>query len=69
MLAVKPDELSAALDAQPLDKREANAIRRQMISAITVDYDAGELVIEWAHGGSSDVVYSMPPATKREPRR
>jgi hypothetical protein len=66
MLAVKRDELSAALDAQPVDKREANAILRQMVSAITVDYDAGELVIEWAHGGSSDVVYSMPPPTKRE---
>ena len=66
MLAVKRDELSASLDAQPLDKREANAILRQMVSAITVDYDAGELVIEWAHGGLSLVVYAMPPATKQE---
>ncbi len=66
MLAVKRDGPSAALDAQPLDKREANAILRQKVSAITVDYDAGELVIEWAHGGSSHVVYAMPPATKQE---
>ena len=57
----KRDALAKALAADPFDRREVNALLRQMVDGIVVDYDAGDLALMWSHGGESRVTYDYGP--------
>lgn len=59
LLDVKVRELQEALEAPEPDRQRVNALLRQMTRGVTVDYDAGRLVFEWRHGGSSSLTFAM----------
>lgn len=59
LLDMKVRELREALEAQAPDRQRVNALLRQMTRGVTVDYDAGQLVFEWRHGGSSYITFAM----------
>ncbi|MDO3576656.1 recombinase family protein [Ralstonia pseudosolanacearum] len=60
LLGKRADDLRVALEASPLDRAKANAALRLLLSSVTVDYEHGKLVLEWKHGGVSEIVYAMP---------
>ena len=68
MVTLKAGELREALDAVPMDRRQVNALLRQLAAGIVVDYDTGDLVIQWAHGTESTVTYDYqwPKVTAAE---
>jgi hypothetical protein len=39
---------------------KANAVLRQLLAGVTVDYRTGSLVLLWRHGGDTQVQYAMP---------
>jgi DNA invertase Pin-like site-specific DNA recombinase len=53
-------ELLALLEAHPLDRTRANAALRAVVSRIVVDQRRGVLVLEWKHGGESEVLFAFP---------
>ena len=59
--------LSALADCfrEPLDIAAANGLLRQAAAGVTVDYLNGLLLVDWRHGGQSQVRYTLPefPAT------
>jgi hypothetical protein len=58
VVSARLDRLEKALAAGPRDDlSEANQALREAMRCITVDYNAGELILKWAHGGESAVVY------------
>jgi DNA invertase Pin-like site-specific DNA recombinase len=54
--------LQACLATEPLNVTEANALLRQAVKAVVVDYERGDLVIQWAFGGESRISYVRFPA-------
>ena len=42
-----------------LDRGKLNALLKTAVGAVTVDYDAGLLQIEWLHGESSSIMYTF----------
>jgi hypothetical protein len=54
------DALHAVFKAPTLDRRQANAILRQLFSAVEVNYRRGDLILDWKHGGLSYVVFGFP---------
>ncbi|MGO9017323.1 MAG: recombinase family protein [Syntrophobacteraceae bacterium] len=42
----------------PLDKAKLNAVMRQLLKGITIDYRSGELILEWKHGGESSLKFA-----------
>lgn len=52
--------LQNVFKAPALDRRQANAILRQVFSQIEVDYRRGDLILDWKHGGLSYVVFAWP---------
>jgi DNA invertase Pin-like site-specific DNA recombinase len=78
MVGLKAKELSTALHAAKppqgirpstgFDRREVNALLRQLAAGIVVDYDEGDLVFRWAHGTESRMTYDYqwPKLTKSE---
>jgi len=51
-------DLSAALDAEPLDRTKINALLRQVFSRVVVDHRRGKLVFAWRQGGETELVYA-----------
>jgi DNA invertase Pin-like site-specific DNA recombinase len=53
--------LSALVDAfaVPLDVARANGLLRQAARGVTVDYPNGVLLIDWRHGGQSQIRYTI----------
>lgn len=45
-------------------RTEINTMMRETFSRVVVDYEAGELVFQWVHGGESAIIYTMPKADK-----
>jgi DNA invertase Pin-like site-specific DNA recombinase len=56
----KLDDLSACLKGAPLDRTKANALLRQLLEEVVVDYPNGLLSLVWKHGGESEVVFGWP---------
>ena len=50
-------ELRATIKAHPLDKERVNGLLRGLASAVTMDYEEGELVFAWQHGGEARITY------------
>jgi DNA invertase Pin-like site-specific DNA recombinase len=49
-----------ALQADPVDRAQANAALRSILSSVVVDYRSGELLFKWKHGGVSGLRYAWP---------
>lgn len=71
LLMMKVEALKLALAEPRPDRRQINALLRQMARAVSVDWTTGDLVFEWKHGGQSRVTYGMPsaPTKKGSPGR
>jgi DNA invertase Pin-like site-specific DNA recombinase len=59
-------ELYDALRATPFNRAAANALMRQLFTSITLDFENGNLLVAWRHGGESDVVVMMKPVATKE---
>jgi DNA invertase Pin-like site-specific DNA recombinase len=57
MVSKRLDALDAALSAPAIDRRHVNALLRQLFKAAVVDYRTGQLLLQWKHGGESDVSF------------
>ena len=56
------ERLEAALEEQPLDYAKANFILAELMNKVTVDWQDGTLVFDWAHGGQSEITYAWTNA-------
>ena len=56
----KAEDLIAILETGELDRGLVNALLRQMMTGVTVDYRSGKLVFRWLHGGESEAVFGWP---------
>ena len=56
----KADDLESILDTGELDRGLVNALLRQLFTAVVVDYQSGDLIFEWHHGATSQVMYAWP---------
>ena len=55
---LKAGDLAAILETGELDRGLVNALLRQMMTGITVDFRTGTLHFHWLHGGESNVTYA-----------
>ncbi len=55
MVFHKAEDLEAIMDTGELDRGLVNALLRQMLKGVTVDYRTGQLVFLWLHGGETEV--------------
>ncbi len=55
-------ELLTLLAVEPIDRREVNAVLRQLLSRVTLDYAAGSIELEWKQGGTSSALLWWPNA-------
>lgn len=65
----KVTDLVRALREQPMNKAEVNALLRQLLTGMIVDYQTGQLVFQWKQGGESDVIFAWPDERKKSKRR
>lgn len=47
-----------------LDRGKLNALLKTAVREVTVNYDAGTLLIEWQHGESSSILYTFAAAVE-----
>lgn len=52
----KLTELSTALQAEPIDRGELNALLRQVFAGVTLNRPRGTMVFAWRHGGEAEIV-------------
>lgn len=45
-------------------RTQINTLLRETFEKVVVDYDTGELVFHWAHGGESSIIYTMPEVSE-----
>lgn len=57
LLEQRVERLREVLEEDPVDVARANVALRQVMSAVVVNYQTGELELEWLHGGQSSVVF------------
>jgi hypothetical protein len=62
LVAGRLADLDAVLSAEPLDRPRANALLRQLLASVTVNWPDWALGFKWHHGGESELAYGMPPA-------
>ena len=60
VVAKRLDALWEALEAEQEDRRHVNACLRLLFSAVEVDAEHGIARFQWKHGGTSEIVVSMP---------
>jgi DNA invertase Pin-like site-specific DNA recombinase len=60
LLDMKVAELDKEIAKAKPDRQRVNALLRQMVNAVVVDYVSGTLIFEWRHGGESYVHFAMP---------
>ncbi len=60
LLDMKVAELDKEIAKTTPDRRRVNALLRQMVNAVVIDYVSGNLIFEWKHGGESHVLYAIP---------
>lgn len=58
LLSRRLQELLGVLEATPLDRLKANALMRQVLSGVVIDYTTGELELEWKSGARSEVLFA-----------
>lgn len=58
VLTKRLDGLAAALASAPLDRLKTNAALRQLLASVVIDYERGELRLQWKHGGESTLTYN-----------
>ena len=61
LLAMKVEALRAELSSPKPDRARVNALLRQLVRAVVVDYAHGDLVFQWKPGGkASRLSYTVP---------
>ncbi|WP_081070768.1 recombinase family protein [Burkholderia anthina] len=68
LLGKRVEDLRATLEADPMDRAKSNAALRLLLSSVTVDYERGKLMLEWKHGGETEVVFGMPSEARKVTR-
>lgn len=68
LLVMQVEALRKETTAAKLDRRKVNALFRQLLRAVVIDYATADLEFQWKHGGVSRVSYGMPPAKPRAAR-
>lgn len=64
------DDWQEALSLKPFEEWDSddraliNACMRQVIKSVVLDYRSGVMVLNWKHGGSTDVLYALPSAQR-----
>lgn len=53
-------DLEEALEANPMDRAQANARLRQVFNSVVVDWPNGVLAFDWKQGGMSEITYAWP---------
>jgi hypothetical protein len=66
LLAVKIAELEKEVAKAKPSRERVNALLRQMVRGVTVDYPRGQLVFEWRQGGQNEITFAMPAAHSPE---
>jgi len=59
-LEQRVERLREALEKEPVDVAGANVALRQVLSNVVVNYQTGELELEWLHGGQSSAMFAWP---------
>lgn len=59
LLEAKLKGLQESLEVIPLDKSRVNALLRQLLTSVVIDYRQGLLVLDWKQGGQSEVMYEF----------
>jgi DNA invertase Pin-like site-specific DNA recombinase len=60
ILGKKLADLETAFGAPQVDVPATNALLRQLLTAVVIDYPDGTLRFRWQHGGESQLLYAMP---------
>lgn len=58
LLTMKIEELEKVISVEKPDNQRVNALLRQMVRSVVVDYNYGSLIFDWRHGGESRVTYA-----------
>jgi hypothetical protein len=67
LLDLKVSELDKEVSKAKPDRQRVNALLRQMVRGVTVDYGSGRLIFDWKHGGQTSVVFAW--GTDHDPER
>jgi DNA invertase Pin-like site-specific DNA recombinase len=59
-----PHKVVLATDS--FDRGAVNALLRQLLTGVVVDYTQGCMVFKWRHGGENEVVFGMPEEESQE---
>ena len=57
VMQIRAAKLKRVLSDAPLDAAAANAVLREVLTAVTVDYDASSLRLVWRHDGVTEIPY------------
>lgn len=60
LLEQRVERVRVALEADPVDAAQANVALRQVLSGVVVNYQTGQLELNWLHGGTSTVMFAWP---------
>ena len=60
LLSIKVAELTKETAKSVPDRAQVNALLRQMLKGVVVDYPRGKLVFQWKHGGENELTFAMP---------
>lgn len=60
MLGKRVDTLVSSLSASALDIPAINHQLRQLVEAVEIDWRWGKVVLQWHHGGTSELQYGWP---------
>ena len=54
------EELEDALTEEPINRQRINVALRTLVDNVVVEYDGGELIFNWRHGGETRIGYAWP---------
>ncbi len=54
------ERMLAVCKETPLDRAKLNTVLRQLLKSVVIDYQNGDLVFEWKHGGESSLMFAWP---------
>lgn len=60
VLAQRLGALEVALSAETLDRSQANALLRSVVTSVVINFPSGRLDFNWKHGGTSSITYAWP---------
>jgi DNA invertase Pin-like site-specific DNA recombinase len=68
LVSRKCEELEEALAQSPMNRAAVNALMRQLFEGIAVDAVNGRLLLEWRHGGQSEIMFAWPKGRPKATR-